>query len=102
MWRSEEEARSLRRYFVQLSGTLNETYSFVPFWRLNFISKVTAEDRYHLHRLTLDTARTVRRSDVNDARYDRRQYGGFVIDISTNEVVCEERSMPYSPCLYQN
>ena len=86
----------------------SETHSFVPFWKPKFISKLAAEDRCHMNGLTLDptTGRpkyvtTVSQSDVTDGWRDRRHDGGCVIDVSTDEVVCAELSMPHSPRIYQ-
>jgi uncharacterized protein (TIGR03032 family) len=89
-------------------ATLSETHSFIPLWQPKFISKLAAEDRCHLNGLALDETTgqpkfvtAVSRSDVTDAWRDRRQDGGCVIDVSTDEVVCADLSMPHSPRLYQ-
>ncbi|MBI81841.1 MAG: TIGR03032 family protein [Planctomycetaceae bacterium] len=89
-------------------ATLSETHSFIPLWQPKFISKLAAEDRCHLNGLALDETTgqpkfvtTVSRSDVTDAWRDRRQDGGCVIDVPTDEVVCADLSMPHSPRLYQ-
>jgi uncharacterized protein (TIGR03032 family) len=42
----------------------------------------------------------VSRSDVADGWRERRQDGGIVIDVSSNEIVAGGLSMPHSPRLY--
>ena len=82
------------------------TASFVPLWHPPFISRLAAEDRCHLNGLAMDAGQAryvsaVSRSDVADGWRDRRVDGGLVIDVSTNNVVCEGLSMPHSPRLHQ-
>ena len=47
-------------------------------------------------------ATCVSRSDANEGWRDYRREGGLVVDLRTNEIVCEGLSMPHSPRLYQN
>jgi uncharacterized protein (TIGR03032 family) len=42
----------------------------------------------------------VSRSDVSDGWRDRRHGGGLLMDVRTNEVVCEGLSMPHSPRIH--
>jgi uncharacterized protein (TIGR03032 family) len=81
---------------------LSQTHSFKAIWKPEFISKLAPEDRCHLNGLAMvDGERryvtAVCRSDSVDGWRDRRQDGGVVIDITTNEIVCEGLSMPHSP-----
>ncbi len=85
-------------------GTVSETHSFEPLWKPPFISAMAAEDRCHLNGLALDPqtrepafVTMVSRSDVADGWRDRRVGGGLLMDVRTNEVVCEGLSMPHSP-----
>jgi uncharacterized protein (TIGR03032 family) len=41
-------------------------------------------------------------TDVKDGWQEQRHNGGFVMDIKTNEVLCEGLSMPNSPRWYQD
>jgi uncharacterized protein (TIGR03032 family) len=63
------------------------------------------EDRCHLNGLAMDGAKpayvsAVSRSDVSDGWRERRQDGGIVIDVASNEIVASGLSMPHSPRLY--
>ncbi|TFH67150.1 TIGR03032 family protein [Gammaproteobacteria bacterium LSUCC0057] len=78
------------------------THSFKPIWKPEFISKLAPEDRCHLNGLAMvkqepKYVTAVCKSDSVDGWRDRRQDGGVVIDIETNEIVCEGLSMPHSP-----
>ena len=81
---------------------LSQTHSFKAIWKPEFISKLAPEDRCHLNGLAMvDGApkyvTAVCKSDAVDGWRDRRQDGGVVIDMDTNEIVCEGLSMPHSP-----
>lgn len=81
---------------------LSLTHSFKAIWKPDFISKLAPEDRCHLNGLAMvDGApkyvTAVSRSDAVDGWRDRRRDGGVVIDIDSNQIVCEGLSMPHSP-----
>jgi uncharacterized protein (TIGR03032 family) len=83
-------------------ATLDPHHSFRPLWRPPWISSLVPEDRCHLNGLALRDGKlryvtAVSRSDVTDAWRDKRGAGGVVVDVLTNEVVCEGLSMPHSP-----
>ena len=81
---------------------LSQTHSFKPIWKPNFISKLAPEDRCHLNGLAMVDGKpkyvtAACKSDAVDGWRDRRMSGGVVIDIETDEIVCEGLSMPHSP-----
>lgn len=81
---------------------LSQTHSFKAIWKPEFISKLVPEDRCHLNGLAMVDGEpryvtAVCRSDSVDGWRDRRRDGGVVIDIRTNEIVCDGLSMPHSP-----
>ena len=85
-------------------ATTSETHSFRPIWRPPFISALVPEDRCHLNGLAVDPATRepayvtmVSRSDVSDGWRDRREDGGIVMDVRTDDVVADGLSMPHSP-----
>lgn len=83
-------------------STVSETNSFVPLWQPPFISKLAAEDRCHLNGLAMEDGRpkyvtAVAETDVADGWRDKRQDGGCIIDVTSNEIVARGLSMPHSP-----
>jgi uncharacterized protein (TIGR03032 family) len=81
---------------------LSPTHSFNAIWKPPFISKLAPEDRCHLNGLAMVDGEpryvtAVCRSDAVDGWRDRRHDGGVVIDVTTDEIVCEGLSMPHSP-----
>jgi uncharacterized protein (TIGR03032 family) len=88
-------------------ATISETKSFVPFWKPPFISKLAAEDRCHLNGLAVRDGQpryvtAVSQSDVADGWRDKRQDGGCVMDVSTNQAIATGLSMPHSPRWYKD
>jgi uncharacterized protein (TIGR03032 family) len=86
-------------------ATVSDTASFRPLWQPKFLTALVPEDRCHLNGLAMDGAKpayvsAVSRSDVSDGWRERRQDGGIVIDVASNEIVASGLSMPHSPRLY--
>ena len=86
-------------------ATVSDGYSFKPVWKPAFVSRLAPEDRCHLNGFAMEDgqprfATAVSRSDVADGWRDRRVDGGIVIDIATQEIVCDGLSMPHSPRLH--
>ena len=86
---------------------VSEQYSFEPVWKPDFISKLAAEDRCHLNGLAARDgkaryASAISRSDVSEGWRDRRKDGGIIIDIDSNEILCEGLSMPHSVRWYRD
>ena len=81
-------------------------HSFESIWRPKFISDLVDEDRCHLNGLAMLDGKpkyvtAVSRSDTIDGWRDRRSSGGIVIDVETDEVVCNGLSMPHSPRMHR-
>lgn len=81
---------------------LSPTHSFKPIWKPKFISRLAPEDRCHLNGMAMVDGRpryvtAVCKSDVVDGWREHRHDGGIVIDVDTDEIVCEGLSMPHSP-----
>ncbi|MEO1053472.1 MAG: TIGR03032 family protein [Bacteroidota bacterium] len=88
-------------------ATISETHSFKPIWKPPFISKLAPEDRCHMNGLAERDGKPafvtiVGKSDVSDGWRDHRQHGGFLMDVQTNETICEGLSMPHSPRWYKD
>jgi uncharacterized protein (TIGR03032 family) len=87
-------------------ATTSTTHSFRPLWQPPFISRLAAEDRCHLNGLALRDGQpayvtAVSTSDAAGGWRERRQNGGVVIDVETNEIVASGLSMPHSPRWHQ-
>lgn len=88
-------------------ATLSDRHSCQPLWKPPFISQIINEDRCHLNGLAMVAGEpgyvtAVSRSDIVDGWRDRRESGGVVIDINSNEIVTTGLSMPHSPRWYQD
>lgn len=86
-------------------ATLSDRYSFTPLWQPPFISKLAAEDRCHLNGLAIVEGKpsyvtAISQSDVAAGWRERRQNGGCVVDVQSNEVILTGLSMPHSPRFY--
>ena len=80
-------------------------YSFDPIWQPPFITRLAAEDRCHLNGLVAVDgeaayATAVSQSDGAEGWRQHRVAGGVVIDVRSNDIVCEGLSMPHSPRYY--
>lgn len=78
------------------------THSFKPVWKPEFISGLATEDRCHLNGLAMVDGQpkyvsAVSQSDVKDGWREKRQDGGVIIDVETNEILTDSLSMPHSP-----
>lgn len=85
--------------------TLENAYSFVPRWRPPFITGLAAEDRCHLNGLAVVDHRpkyVTALGTTNTAQGWRpdKASGGILMDVVTNEVLCQGLSMPHSPRWY--
>ena len=80
-------------------------HSFEVIWKPSFITDIVDEDRCHLNGLAMENGKpkyvtAVSRSNTIDGWRDRRTDGGIVIDVESNEIVCEGLSMPHSPRIH--
>lgn len=80
----------------------DEHYTFHPVWVPDFITALAPEDRCHLNGLCaqdgeLAYATICGRFDHKLGWKGVKSHGGFVMDVRSNEVVCEGLSMPHSP-----
>ncbi len=86
-------------------ATISDTASFKVLWKPHFVSKLAPEDRCHLNGLAMLNGEpkfvtVVGKSDIKQGWRDHRSNGGIVLDVETNEVVCNGLSMPHSPRFY--
>lgn len=86
-------------------ATVSSRHCFEMLWKPRFISGLLDGDKCHLNGLAMADGKpafvtAVSRSDVIDGWRDRRTGGGIVIDVETDEIVCNGLSMPHSPRLH--
>ena len=82
--------------------TFDRTHSFVPRWRPPFVSAYAVTDRCHLNGLGLRDQRpryitALGATDTAGGWRDGKAKGGLLMDIETNERLCQGLSMPHSP-----
>ncbi len=75
---------------------------FIPVWQPDFISSLTAEDRCHLSGLALRDGKpyAVTAASCSDRPQGWRKHcqsGGVVIEMASDEVMCDGLTMPHSP-----
>ena len=88
-------------------ATTSDTYSFEPLWQPPFITKLAAEDRCHLNGMAMrdGAARyvtAISSSNAAEGWRERRHNGGIVMDISNDEILAKNLSMPHSPRWYRD
>ena len=88
--------------------TLHPDFSFVPRWKLPFVSQLAAEDRCHLNGLGLHDrtrepqyATVLARTDAAQGWRDHKITGGAVLDIASGEPVTTGLAMPHSPRVHR-
>ncbi|WP_287127435.1 TIGR03032 family protein [Candidatus Cyanaurora vandensis] len=86
--------------------TMSPDHSFIPLWKPHFISALVAEDRCHLNGVALVAGRPryvtcLGTTDKAGAWRENKATGGVVMDINTNQVICEGLAMPHSPRCYE-
>jgi uncharacterized protein (TIGR03032 family) len=83
-------------------ASIHQHYGFVPIWKPDFITALSPEDRCHLNGLCAQDGELAfvtlcGRFDTPGGWRAVKNGGGMVIDIRTDEVLCEGLSMPHSP-----
>ncbi|MHC5673606.1 TIGR03032 family protein [Nostoc sp.] len=87
-------------------ATVSDRHSCIPLWKPQFISSLVDEDRCHLNGLAMVDGKPryvtlCGESDVVDGWRDKRQGGGCIIDIQSDQVIARGLSMPHAPRFYQ-
>jgi uncharacterized protein (TIGR03032 family) len=85
--------------------TIDDDYSFTPYWKPSFISALAHEDRCHLNGMALQSGkpRYATAFNTGDSRQSWREkvtQTGVLIDIDSGELISEGLAMPHSPRMY--
>ncbi|MBF0393967.1 MAG: TIGR03032 family protein, partial [Alphaproteobacteria bacterium] len=83
-------------------AAIDAHYGFRPLWKPDFITALSPEDRCHLNGVgsrdgELAYVTLCGRSDTPLGWKEVKNGGGMVIDIRSDEVLCQGLSMPHSP-----
>lgn len=100
-------------YFVATNfnciGKLHPRWSFEPVWKPKFISELAYGDRCHLNSIALEhgVPKYATCFSPTDGFHGWRELArdepsGVVIDVQTNEVICDGLHMPHSPQIYRD
>ena len=85
--------------------TIDDQYSFTPYWKPSFISALSHEDRCHLNGMAMEDGLpryATAFNDGNERQSWREQVTktGILIDIPSGEIISKGLAMPHSPRLY--
>jgi uncharacterized protein (TIGR03032 family) len=86
-------------------ATIEEDYSVKPIWQPNFITSIIPVDKCHLNGMAVYNgeimyASAFGKSDIEKGWRENILKNGIIIDVKTNEIVCEGLPMPHSPRVY--
>jgi uncharacterized protein (TIGR03032 family) len=84
---------------------LDSNYNFTPIWKPEWIDRIVSEDRCHLNGMAMKDGRPRFVSAFNTGNKPQSwrediTKTGVIIDIETNEIVCEGLPMPHSPRMF--
>lgn len=86
---------------------IDDTYSFIPKWKPDFISELVSEDRCHLNGMAMKEGKpkyVTSLGNKNSFQSWRENIteGGVLIDVEKNISVLEKLPMPHSPIIYKD
>jgi uncharacterized protein (TIGR03032 family) len=101
-WDSARESLWFVNTRFSCLATHDPDHSFAPVWRPKFISQLTPDDRCHLNGLCVVDGRpqwvtALGETDTAGGWRENKQSGGILIDLTSNEIVARNLSMPHSP-----
>jgi uncharacterized protein (TIGR03032 family) len=87
--------------------SLDSAYSFVPHWHPPFVTAYDTNDRCHLNGLAVRDKQiryvtALGTTDTPGGWRNNKHNGGIIMDITTNNFICQGLSMPHSPRWYRD
>ena len=84
---------------------VDDHYSFTPYWTPPFVSQLAHEDRCHLNGMAMEDglpryATAFNKGDKRQSWRENVTTTGILMDVHSNETICEGLPMPHSPRLY--
>lgn len=86
---------------------VDKNYSFTPYWKPKFISKLASEDRCHLNGMALMNglpkfATAFSQGDTPQSWRETVTTSGVLIDVETDEIIANNLKMPHSPRIFND
>lgn len=87
---------------------MDAKHSFEPIWIPPFITKFEGGDSCHLNGCCVDEEQNIRyvtgfgQTDTSRGWTLNKLTTGFLMDVTTNEILCDNLPMPHSPRVYKN
>jgi uncharacterized protein (TIGR03032 family) len=84
---------------------LDSDYNFRPYWKPSWIERIASEDFCHLNGMAMLNGKPKYATAFNQGR-TRQSWKqdmtktGVIIDVDTNEVICEGLAMPHTPRVF--
>ncbi len=83
----------------------DDKYSFTPFWKPPFISKLVSEDRCHLNGIALENNKikfvtALGKIDSPQGWRENKMKGGIVMEYPSGKIIADKLAMPHSPRVY--
>lgn len=87
--------------------TSDPNHSFSPRWQPPFLSALAPEDRCHLNGLAVveggvKYVTALGQTDSKGGWRENKADGGILMDVTSNQMICEGLSMPHSPRWYRD
>lgn len=103
-WGKEDRLFAVNTSFSCIC-TIDDHYSFTPYWQPSFISGLAHEDRCHLNGMAMVEglprfATAFNTGDTRQSWRERVTETGVLIDIRSDTIISEGLAMPHSPRWY--
>lgn len=103
-WGNDNKLYAVNTFFSCLI-TIDDNYSFTPYWTPPFISSLASEDRCHLNGMAMVEGKpkyvtAFNNGDQPKSWRENLTKSGILMDIESNEYIAKELPMPHSPKLF--